>query len=82
MRRSSSLAGNLRDNFDTGIQQSATLLGVVCQEANSANAKVTQDCRRQAKIPAIGLESQGVVGFDRVDADVLQLKGVPICVLA
>ena len=49
------------------------LRGIVGQKANPADAEVTQDRGRQAEISAVGLEPEGMIRFDGVDADILQL---------
>jgi hypothetical protein len=52
---------------------------LVCrQKANAPDAEVTQDCGRQAAIPAIGLEAEDMIGLDGVDADILQLVGLQL----
>src|SRR5215470_9952255 len=49
------------------------LLRVVREDAQALRAEVDQDLRADAVVSQIGLEAQGVIGFDRVLAVVLQL---------
>jgi len=60
------LRRDLSDDFDTSIKQGTSLTGIIRQKTNSADAEVVQDCGRQAEIPAIGLETQGMIGLDGI----------------
>src|SRR5215468_5809168 len=64
--------GKLRGNLDACVTQGARLLRIVGEKANSAEAKVVQDCNRQTEISAISLEPQRMISVNRVQASILQ----------
>ena len=71
--------GIRRDNLNAGIGQSRSLAGIICEQANTLDAELVQYRGRQAEIPAVGLEAQGVIGLDGVDAGILQLVSLQLC---
>src|SRR5262249_43112690 len=73
MRRRADLAGKPFDDFDAAVAERAHLARVIGQEPNAWNAKVVEDCGRQAEVPEVGLEPERMIGLDRVDSRVLQL---------
>src|SRR5262249_32334366 len=73
MRRRADLAGKPFDDFDAAVAERAHLARVIGQEPNAWNAKVVEDCGRQAEVPEVGLEPERMIGLDRVDSRVLKL---------
>ena len=55
-----------------------TFAGDIRPKTNSADAEVVQDCWRQAEIPAIGLETKGIIGLDSIQPGVLQLVSLQL----
>src|ERR1700739_4868278 len=71
MRVRRSFARDLLDNIDAGINQCARLLGIVRENTDLANTKITQDSYGQAEVSVISLEAQCVVRFDGLQAPIL-----------
>ena len=66
------------DDANTGRFQSRHLVGIVRHQAHLGNAHQLQNFGGKLKIAAIRLEAQFLVGFDRVEALVLQRVGLQL----
>src|SRR5438874_12154231 len=73
MRIRHRLAAELGDHLDAAVCQSAGFAQIVREQANPFDAKIAHDRGRQAEVPAIGLEPEGMIGLDRVETGMLQL---------
>src|SRR6266705_6164779 len=73
VHRRTDLAGKPRDHLDACVAERAYLARIIGQQANAWNAKVVEDCSRQAEVPEVRLEPKRMIGLDRVDSRVLQL---------
>src|SRR6516162_6435356 len=56
MRRWPDVARKPFDDLDATVPERVHLAWVIGQQANARNAKVVEDCGRQAEVPAVGLE--------------------------
>src|SRR5215468_7474222 len=78
MHRRPDVAWKPFDDLDAAVLKRVHLAWVIGQQANAPNAKVVEDCSRQAEIPEVRLEPERVVGLDRVDSRVPQLVGLQL----
>ena len=62
-----SLAAELDDHLDAVLRQCTGFARIVREQANPFDTEIAQDRGRQAKVPAVGLEPEGMIGLDRVD---------------
>ena len=74
MRVGFDLAGELRDDLDTRGGQGAGLARVVREQSDPADEELAEDRRGQREVPAVRGEAQGVVGLDRVEAALAELR--------
>ena len=70
-----SFAAELDDQLDAGLRQGGGFARIVREQANPFDAEIAQDRGRQSKISAVGLEPEGMIGLDCIEAGVLQLVG-------
>src|ERR1700730_15869072 len=73
-----SFAAELDDQLDAVLHQSAGFARIVGEQTNPFDAEIAQDRSRQAEVPAIGLEPEGMIGLDRIDTGILQLVSLQL----
>jgi hypothetical protein len=66
-------AGHALNHLDPGALERFNLVWIVGEQAHFGDAQRLENLARQGEVPVIGLESQSLVGFDRVQTRVLQL---------
>jgi hypothetical protein len=64
-------AVELDDHLDAVFRQGAGLARIVREQTNLFGAEIAQDGSRQAEVPAIGLEPEGVIGLDGIEPGIL-----------
>src|SRR6202030_4027383 len=67
-----SLAAEHGRYLDAVLRQCARFARIVREQTNPLDPKIAQDRSRQAEVPAIGPEPKGMIGLNRIEADVLQ----------
>lgn len=72
------LGGEALDDLDAGGFEGGDLLRVVGEEADLGDAEVLEDGGGELEVAAVGLEAKLEVGFDGVEALVLQLVGAEL----
>ncbi len=63
------------DDLETVGGEPHALVRVVRQETNLPHAQIGQDLRPDSEVPLVGLESEALVGLDRVETAILQVVG-------
>ena len=73
VRTGNHLARYALDNFDASLFQSLDLLGIVREQAHSIYSECFEHLAGKRKIAVVGFKAQTFVGFDGIQARVLQL---------
>ena len=72
------LAGNFSDNIYTALSQGARLAGIVRKKPDAIDAKLPQNCNRQAEISLVSPETERAVGVDCVKPRILERIGLQL----
>src|ERR1700722_3733211 len=72
-------AGEPNHDVDAVPGQGGSFARVVRQQANALDAEIAQDGGRKVDVPAIGAQTEGMIGLDRIEPGVLQLVGLELC---